>query len=62
MEEAMELSREKDSNERMAGMEHLHQLLEATRKSLSSSETSRWPLASIEAENGDEECREANKC
>ncbi|XP_031371453.1 CLIP-associated protein isoform X2 [Punica granatum] len=39
MEEALELARAKDTKERMAGVERLHQLLEATRKSLSSSET-----------------------
>lgn len=39
MEEALELARAKDTKERMAGVEHLHQLLEASRKSLSSSET-----------------------
>ncbi|XP_027350603.1 CLIP-associated protein [Abrus precatorius] len=38
MEEALELSRAKDTKERMAGVERLHQLLEASRKSLSSSE------------------------
>ncbi|KAL5990267.1 hypothetical protein ACLOJK_011164 [Asimina triloba] len=38
MEEALELARAKDTKERMAGVEHLHQLLEASRKSLSSSE------------------------
>ncbi|KAJ6956573.1 CLIP-associated protein [Populus alba x Populus x berolinensis] len=39
MEEALELARAKDTKERMAGVERLHQLLEASRKSLSSSET-----------------------
>jgi CLIP-associating protein 1/2 len=39
MEEALELARAKDTKERMAGVERLHQLLEACRKSLSSSET-----------------------
>ena len=39
MEEALELARAKDMKERMAGVERLHQLLEASRKSLSSSET-----------------------
>ncbi|KAG5072516.1 hypothetical protein GLYMA_03G170000v4 [Glycine max] len=38
MEEALELSRAKDTKERMAGVERLHQLLEVSRKSLSSSE------------------------
>lgn len=38
MEEALELARAKDTKERMAGVEHLHQLLEATRKSLTSAE------------------------
>ncbi|KAF5744116.1 CLIP-associated protein [Tripterygium wilfordii] len=39
MEEALELVRAKDTKERMAGVERLHQLLEASRKSLSSAET-----------------------
>ncbi|XP_068664574.1 CLIP-associated protein-like [Aristolochia californica] len=39
MEEALEMARAKDTKERMAGVERLHQLLEATRKSLSSAET-----------------------
>ncbi|KAJ7977123.1 CLIP-associated protein [Quillaja saponaria] len=38
MEEALELVCAKDTKERMAGVERLHQLLEASRKSLSSSE------------------------
>ncbi|KAL2482256.1 CLIP-associated protein [Forsythia ovata] len=38
MEEALELARSKDTKERMAGLERLHQLLEAFRKSLPSSE------------------------
>ncbi|XP_057965079.1 CLIP-associated protein isoform X2 [Malania oleifera] len=38
MEEALEMARAKDTKERMAGVEHLHQLLEASRKSLSSSD------------------------
>ncbi|PHU07206.1 CLIP-associated protein [Capsicum chinense] len=38
MEEALELAHAKDTKERMAGVERLHQLLEASRKSLSSSE------------------------
>ncbi|KAK6164363.1 hypothetical protein DH2020_001227 [Rehmannia glutinosa] len=38
MEEALELARAKDTKERMAGVEHLHQLLEASRKGLSPSE------------------------
>ncbi|XP_027093801.1 CLIP-associated protein isoform X1 [Coffea arabica] len=38
MEEALELARAKDTKERMAAVERLHQLLEASRKSLSSSE------------------------
>ncbi|XP_015575957.2 CLIP-associated protein isoform X2 [Ricinus communis] len=39
MEEALELARAKDTKERMAGVERLYQLLEASRKSLSSTET-----------------------
>uniref|UniRef100_A0A7N0SYI6 TOG domain-containing protein n=1 Tax=Kalanchoe fedtschenkoi TaxID=63787 RepID=A0A7N0SYI6_KALFE len=39
MEEALELARAKDTKERMAGVERLHQLLEASRKSLSPSDT-----------------------
>ncbi|XP_058101370.1 CLIP-associated protein-like isoform X2 [Magnolia sinica] len=35
MEEALEMARAKDTKERMAGVERLHQLLEASRKSLS---------------------------
>ncbi|KAL6221805.1 hypothetical protein ACLB2K_005200 [Fragaria x ananassa] len=38
MDEALELARAKDTKERMAGVERLHQLLGASRKSLSSSE------------------------
>ncbi|KAG8370859.1 hypothetical protein BUALT_Bualt13G0027200 [Buddleja alternifolia] len=38
MEAALESVRTKDTKERMAGVEHLHQLLEASRKSLSPSE------------------------
>ncbi|XP_061341424.1 CLIP-associated protein [Gastrolobium bilobum] len=38
MEEALELARAKDTKERMAGVERLHELLEASRKSLTSSE------------------------
>ncbi|KAK6143980.1 hypothetical protein DH2020_020800 [Rehmannia glutinosa] len=38
MEEALELARAKDTKERMAGVERLHQLLEASRKTMSSSE------------------------
>nr|XP_043619104.1 CLIP-associated protein [Erigeron canadensis] len=38
MEEALEMARSKDTKERMAGVERLHELLEASRKSLSSSE------------------------
>ncbi|KAL3620543.1 hypothetical protein CASFOL_035455 [Castilleja foliolosa] len=38
MEEALELARAKDTKERMAGVERLHQLLEASRKTLSPSE------------------------
>ncbi|KAF7804570.1 CLIP-associated protein-like isoform X1 [Senna tora] len=38
MEEALELARAKDTKERMAGVERLYQLLEASRKSLTSSE------------------------
>ncbi|CAH8357106.1 unnamed protein product [Eruca vesicaria subsp. sativa] len=38
MEEALEMARAKDTKERMAAVERLHQLLEASRKSLSSSE------------------------
>ncbi|KAL8489961.1 hypothetical protein ACS0TY_025747 [Phlomoides rotata] len=40
MEEALELARAKDTKERMAGVERLHQLLEASRKTLSPSEVS----------------------
>ncbi|CAI0405019.1 unnamed protein product [Linum tenue] len=39
MEEALELARAKDTKERMAGVERLHQHLEASRRSLSSTET-----------------------
>ncbi|KAL2238685.1 UNVERIFIED_CONTAM: CLIP-associated protein [Sesamum indicum] len=39
MERALELARAKDTKERLAGVERLHQLLEASRKSLSPSET-----------------------
>ncbi|KAM7265218.1 hypothetical protein ACFE04_002901 [Oxalis oulophora] len=39
MEEALEQARGKDTKERMAAVERLHQLLEASRKSLTSSET-----------------------
>lgn len=38
MEEALEQARSKDTKERMAAVERLHQLLEASRKSLSSAE------------------------
>ncbi|XP_030451581.2 CLIP-associated protein isoform X2 [Syzygium oleosum] len=38
MEEALELARAKDTKERMAGVERLHQLLEASRKGLSAAE------------------------
>lgn len=38
MEEALELARAKDTKERMAGVERLHQLLEASRKSLTGAE------------------------
>ncbi|KAM1742642.1 hypothetical protein ACFX15_012151 [Malus domestica] len=38
MEEGLELARAKDTKERMAGVERLHQLLKVSRKSLSSSE------------------------
>nr|GLL21858.1 CLIP-associated protein-like [Ipomoea trifida] len=38
MEEALELTRAKDAKERMAGVERLHQHLEVSTKSLSSSE------------------------
>ncbi|OIW05075.1 hypothetical protein TanjilG_06211 [Lupinus angustifolius] len=38
MEEALELTRAKDAKERMAGVERLHHLLEASRKSLTSSQ------------------------
>lgn len=38
MEDALEMARSKDTKERMAGVERLHQVLEASRKSLSSSE------------------------
>jgi CLIP-associating protein 1/2 len=40
MEEALELARAKDAKERMAGVERLHQVLEASRKTLSSTEVS----------------------
>lgn len=39
MEEALELARAKDTKERMAGVERLYELLEASRKSLNSAET-----------------------
>ncbi|KAM1575660.1 hypothetical protein PS2_031928 [Malus domestica] len=38
MEEVLELAHAKDTKEHMAGVERLHQLLEASRKSLTSSE------------------------
>ncbi|XP_038971250.1 CLIP-associated protein isoform X1 [Phoenix dactylifera] len=38
MEEALDLARAKDAKERMAGVERLHQFLEASRKSLSPAE------------------------
>ena len=38
MEEALELARAKDAKERMAGVERLHELLEASRRSLTPSE------------------------
>lgn len=38
MEEALELVRAKDAKERMAGVERLHQLLEASRRTLTSNE------------------------
>ncbi|KAG1354806.1 CLIP-associated protein [Cocos nucifera] len=38
MEEVMEMARAKDTKERMAGVERLHQLLESSTKSLSSAE------------------------
>ncbi|WOL00181.1 CLIP-associated protein [Canna indica] len=38
MEEALEMARTKDTKERMAGVERLHQVLEATTKSLTSAE------------------------
>ncbi|CAH2051173.1 unnamed protein product [Thlaspi arvense] len=38
MEEALEMARAKDTKERMAAVERLHQLLEASRKSLSTAE------------------------
>ncbi|KAL5711594.1 hypothetical protein ACHQM5_013862 [Ranunculus cassubicifolius] len=38
MEEALEMSRSKDTKERMAGVEHLYQILEASRKTMSSTE------------------------
>ncbi|KAG2712081.1 hypothetical protein I3760_04G108200 [Carya illinoinensis] len=40
MEDALELARAKDTKERMAGVERLHEVLEASRKSLTASETS----------------------
>ncbi|XP_062147937.1 CLIP-associated protein isoform X2 [Alnus glutinosa] len=39
MEEALELARAKDTKERMAGVERLHEVLEGSRKSLSAAET-----------------------
>ncbi|PKI76815.1 hypothetical protein CRG98_002801 [Punica granatum] len=39
MEEALELARSKGANDRMAGVERLLELLEASRRSLSASET-----------------------
>jgi len=38
MEEALELARAKDAKERMAGVERLHEVLETSRRSLSSAE------------------------
>ncbi|KAF5174856.1 Clip-associated protein [Thalictrum thalictroides] len=38
MEEALEMVRSKDTKERMAGVEHLYQILEASRKSMTSTE------------------------
>ncbi|PIA25719.1 hypothetical protein AQUCO_10800010v1 [Aquilegia coerulea] len=38
MEEALEMVRSKDTKERMAGVEHLYQILEASRKSMTSNE------------------------
>lgn len=38
MEEALELARAKDTKERMAGVERLHEVLEGSRKSLTGSE------------------------
>ncbi|CAJ1968308.1 unnamed protein product [Sphenostylis stenocarpa] len=38
MEEALELARAKDAKERMAGVERLHEVLEASRRNLSSAE------------------------
>ncbi|XP_076944908.1 CLIP-associated protein-like [Bidens hawaiensis] len=38
MDEALEMARSKDTKERMAGVERLHELLEASRKSLTSTE------------------------
>ncbi|XP_047175414.1 CLIP-associated protein-like [Vigna umbellata] len=38
MDEALELARAKDAKERMAGVERLHEVLEASRRSLSSAE------------------------
>lgn len=39
MEGALELARAKDTKERMAGVERLHEVLEGSRKSLSAAET-----------------------
>ena len=38
MEAALEMARSKDTKERMAGVERLHELLEASRKSLSAAD------------------------
>ncbi|KAH6800865.1 hypothetical protein C2S52_001329 [Perilla frutescens var. hirtella] len=46
MEEELELAHAKDAKERMAGIEHLHQLLEAPRKTLSPTTHRRRALAS----------------
>ncbi|KAK6164370.1 hypothetical protein DH2020_001234 [Rehmannia glutinosa] len=53
MEEALELARAKDTKERMAGVEHLHQLLEASRKGLSPSEVTSLVDASAVVLSGD---------
>ncbi|KAL8158976.1 hypothetical protein V2J09_000513 [Rumex salicifolius] len=53
MEEALELVRCKDTKERMAGVDHLHQLLEASSKPLSSSEVTSLVDACLDLLNDD---------